>query len=317
MGQTITVVRKLWDESRPPKEKWTAKDIPDLSGKVVIVTGGYTGIGLETVRALLSKNAKVYIAGRNKSKADTAINELKNETGKEALFIELDLANLKSVKKAAEEFTSKETQLHILFNSGGVMVPPVDQLTTDGYDLQFGTNVLGHFYFTKLLLPVLLETAKSAPDKHVRVVTTSSSAHLFQSGPIQYDTLRDSPKRKKLGTQKLYAQSKFGNVLFAKELGKRYADQGIVSTSLNPGNIKSELQRHVPSLQKRLLDLMLFPTPMGAITQLYAGTAPEAADLNGAYLVPWARVTEPIAHAKDPKAAEDLWSWLEEQVKDI
>ncbi|KAL5478707.1 RDH1_1 [Sanghuangporus weigelae] len=317
MGQTITVVLKLWDESRPPKPKWTATDIPDLSGKVTIVTGGYTGIGLETVRALLSKNAKVYIAGRNKSKADNAINVLKNETGKEVLFIELDLADLKAVKKAAEEFKSKETQLHILFNSGGVMVPPVDQLTADGYDLQFGTNVLGHFYFTKLLLPVLLETAKSAPDKHVRVVTSSSSGHLFQSGPIQYDTLRDSSKRKKLGITNLYEQSKFGNILFAKELAKRYADQGIVSTSLDPGIIKSELGRHISSFQKRIMDLMLFPTPMGAITQLYAGTAPEAADLNGAHLIPWARVGEPLAHAKDPKEAEELWNWLEEQVKDI
>ena len=139
MGQTITVIRKLWDESRPPKATWTVGEIPDLSGKVVIVTGGYAGIGLETVRALLPKNAKVYIAGRSKSKAETAISQLKEETGKEALFLELDLANLKSIKQAAEEFQryaqqhiflnatrplislsffSKETQLHILFNSG-------------------------------------------------------------------------------------------------------------------------------------------------------------------------------------------------------
>ena len=104
MGQIFTMLRRSWDEGRPPKPTWTAKDVPDLSGKVVIVTGGYAGIGLETVRALLPKNAKVYIAGRSKSKADAAIKQLKDETGKEALFIELDLANLKSVKKAAEEF---------------------------------------------------------------------------------------------------------------------------------------------------------------------------------------------------------------------
>ncbi|EJD04808.1 NAD-binding protein [Fomitiporia mediterranea MF3/22] len=318
MGQMITTLRAAYDQSRPPKTKFTVDDIPDLSGKVTIVTGGYTGIGLETAKALLRHNAKVYIAGRNKAKADAAISELNKETGKEAVFLELDLASLKAVKKAAEEFISKETQLNILFNNGGVMYPPVEQLTPDGYDLQFGTNVLGHFYFTQLLIPVLLETAKSSPDSHVRVVTTSSLGHMMHvSSNIRYDTLRDSPARKKLGTMNLYAQSKFGNVLIARELARRYGDQGIVSTSLNPGNIKTELQRNVKGIQKKILDLALFPAPFGALTQLYAGTSPAAKDINGAYLVPWARVAECRKDARDPKTAEELWHWCEEQVKDV
>ena len=141
----------------------------------------------------------------------------------------------------------------------GVMIPPVELLTADEYDLQFGTNVLGHFYFTILLLPILIETAKASPEKHVRVVTTSSSGHLFHdSTRINYDTVREDTEeqkriRRKVGTQRLYFQSKFGNVLFARELARRYGDQGIVSTSLNPGNIRTELARYMKGLQARIV----------------------------------------------------------------
>lgn len=105
MGQLFTTLRMMIDQGRPPKSKFNVGDIPDLTGKVIIVTGGYTGVGYETVKPLLVKNAKVYIAARSRSKADTAIEKLRQETGKEALFLELDLANLKAIKKAAEEFT--------------------------------------------------------------------------------------------------------------------------------------------------------------------------------------------------------------------
>ncbi|EJD04777.1 NAD-binding protein [Fomitiporia mediterranea MF3/22] len=284
MGQTLTVIRTGFDQSRPPKPTFTIDDVPDLSGKVVIVTGGYAGIGLETVRVLLKKNAKVYFAGRNKAKAEAVISELSKDTRKEAIFLELDLASLKSVKKAAEEYMSKETQLHVLFNNGGVMQVAVEQLTVDGYDLHFGTNVLA--------------------DSHVRVVTTSSYGHMLHaSSNIRYDTLRDTPEHKKFGTLNLYNQSKFGNVLIARELARRYGDQGIVSTSLNPGNITSELQRHLKGLLKKII--------------LYAGTSPDAKDLNGGYLIPWARVSECRKVARDPKVAEELWKWCEEQVKDV
>ncbi|KAI5114641.1 hypothetical protein M0805_001569, partial [Coniferiporia weirii] len=188
-----------------------------------------------------------------------------------ALFLELDLASLKSVKRAAAEFQSKESQLHILFNNGGVMIPPIEQLTQEGYDLQFGTNCLGHFYFTQLLLPTLIDTAKSTPEKQARVITTSSSGHLMHGPGFKWDTLKgDSPARTKYGRQMLYAQSKYGNVVVARELAQRYGDQGIISISVNPGNLKTELQRHTSGLQLRILSLMLYPAPMGALTQLWA-----------------------------------------------
>ncbi|CUA69446.1 hypothetical protein RSOLAG22IIIB_14011 [Rhizoctonia solani] len=159
----------------------------------MIVTGGNTGIGMETCKALLNKNAKVYLAARSKSRADVAIEWLRHETnGKAPVFLELDLASLASVRKAVEEFKSKEHQLHVLFNNAGVMAPPVDQRTVDGYDLQFGTNVLGHYFFTTLLLPTLIHTAKTSPvaHGHARVVNTSSGMlHLAPKGGIVWGTL--------------------------------------------------------------------------------------------------------------------------------
>ncbi|KZT40954.1 NAD(P)-binding protein [Sistotremastrum suecicum HHB10207 ss-3] len=305
---------QLYDQSYPPKTKFTAADVPDLSGKVIIVTGGNAGIGYETVKALLAKNAKVYMACRSQKKAEDAIARLKQETGKEAIFLELDLADMDSVRKSAAEFRSKESKLHVLFNNGGVMVPPIEQVTKQGYDLQFGTNVLGHFLFTKELLPVLLATAQpNIPGGKVRVVNTSSSVSMFFT--IDWDSFKDGPARRKLGPRTLYAQSKFANVLVAYELARRYGDMGIVSTALNPGNIKTELQRHMSPIQHWFTNLLLHPTPMGAVTQLWAGTSAEGETMNGKYLIPWARYGETRKESRDPKLAERLWNYLEEQTK--
>ncbi|KAG8678437.1 hypothetical protein FRC08_017779 [Ceratobasidium sp. 394] len=156
------IAYSLFCETFPGKPDWSTDQIPDLTGQTMIVTGGNAGIGRETSKALLNKNAKVYLAARSKSKADKAIEWLKTETGGRApIFLELDLADLASVRQAAEEFRRKEPELHVLFNNAGVMVSPVELKTADGYDLQFGTNVLGHYLFTTLLLPTLIHTAQT------------------------------------------------------------------------------------------------------------------------------------------------------------
>jgi len=310
------IVSSLLSESFPPKSKFDIKDIPDLTGKVIIVTGANTGIGKETARALLEHNAKVYIAVRNEEKGKSAIDELKKQTGKEAIFLKLDLADLKSVKSSAEEFISKEKELHILFNNAGIFVPPIEQLTAQGYDSQFGTNVLGHFYFTKLLLPTLLAAAKTSPDGQARIVNISSSAHRFTSS-IDFNTFKESPARTKKGSQGLYAQSKLGNIQVSNEFAKRYGEQGIVSMSVNPGNIRSDIQRYLSPFEYFVLNTILYPISYGALTQLWGGTSPQGAELNGKYLMPWARVGEATSAANDAKGSAELWVWLEEQVKDV
>jgi len=281
------------------------------------VTGGNTGIGKETIRVLLQKNAKVYMASRSPDKARQAIEELKQKTGHECNFLELDLANLDKVTKAAEAFKRQEKELHILFNSGGVMVPPVEKLTDDGYDLQFGTNVLGHAHFTLSLMPELIAGAKSSPDGKSRVVNVSSIATYRNTPPlIKWETLREHPSRRAEGTRALYAQSKYGNVAFSNELARRYGDQGVISNALNPGNIKTDLQRHLSVSRKAFFDaFILYPVSLGALTQLYVGTSPKTSGINGGWFIPWARDSTHSEKTRNPALEDDLWNWIEEQRK--
>jgi len=313
----------VFSQLLPPKPSWTAADVPDQTGKTVIVTGGNGGIGKETARVLLSKGAKVYIATRSAEKSGKAIEDLKRETGKETIFfLKLDLADLGSIKAAAEEFTSKESELHALYNNGGVMYTPIDAVTSQGIDMQFGTNVLGHFYLTKLLLPILTATAKKSPAGTVRVVNVSSIGHYLGAPEgIRWSTLNPGDDslaaRKKLGTTKLYGQSKFGNILFSNELARRYGGEGVVSISLHPGTIDTDLSRYASSLVQRAGRLVTYSVSYGAITSLYAGTSPAACDLGGKYLTAWARVTLPNKKVLNPELETKLWEWCEEKVRDI
>ncbi|EIM81872.1 NAD-P-binding protein [Stereum hirsutum FP-91666 SS1] len=275
MGNLWSVVSHMFTSS----PKWATIDIPDLSGKVMIATGGNSGVGKEIIKALLEHNAKVYMASRSPDRAQGAIQQLRDETGKEALYLHLDLADLTSVRKSAEEFLSKETELHVLFNNAAVMACPVDELTKQGYDMQIGSNVLGHFLFTELLMPALL-------NKKARVVTTSSSgAYLLRA-----------------------------NVIVARELARRYGDKGIVSISVNPGNLNTNLQKYLVGVQKWIIvKRLLYPAHYGALTQLCAGTSPATVDYNGKFLISWARLGEAPAVSGDPHSGKKLWEWLDQQ----
>jgi len=266
----------------------------------------------------------VYIAARSEENTKAAIEELKRETGKESIFfLRLDLADLVSVKAAAEEFASKESELHTLYNNGGVYAV-IDKLTTQGYDMQFGTNVLGHFYFTKLLLPVLTATAKKCAPGSVRVVNVSSLGHrMTVPEGIRWSTLKPGAGDdyvavgKAIGPTTLYGQSKLGNILFSNELARQYGSEGVVSISLHPGTVTSKLTRHAGLFVQIFGRLITYPVSYGAITSLFAGTAPAASELNGKYLTAWARVTPPHQNALDSELGKKLWEWCEEQVKDI
>ncbi|KAF8601527.1 NAD(P)-binding protein [Ceratobasidium sp. AG-I] len=318
------IAYSLYYETFPGKPRWSVDQIPDLTGQTIIVTGGNAGIGRETCKALLNKGANVYIAARDKKKVDQAIEWLTKETGgKSAYFLELNLADLSSVRRAAEDFKRKEQELHVLFNNAGVMVSPVEQKTTNGYDLQFGTNVLGHYLFTTLLLPVLIHTAKVSPltNGTARVINTSSSAHwIAPRGGIDYTTLTpNNPEAeeacRKLGSARLHGQSKWGVIAFSAELARRYGPQGIISTSLHPGAVRNTWHDSLTGIWAWLVNLTTRPTAWGALTQLYAGTSPEGVGFSGKYLIAWGRLSTPRPGTLDEGSGKKLWTWLEEQAK--
>ncbi|TFY66218.1 hypothetical protein EVG20_g4871 [Dentipellis fragilis] len=317
-----SIFRWDWvDQSFPPKARWAAVDMPDMGGKVVILPAATVESGRRVcqgalqsltwltklqcliwwvgLQELLKKNAKVYMASRSKERCLKAIEDIKAETGKEALFIklQLDLSDLASVKQAAEEFLSKEKELDILINNGGLMGDPHDVLTAQGYDMQFGSNTLGTFYFTTL----------------VRVISTSSASHMFVN-TIEFDTLKDSKKRRKTEINLQYSQSKLGVTLFSKELARRVGADGIVSFATNPGMIATNIGRNLTYIQGKLLSWLGKSASQGAITHLWAATSPDAGAPNGAYVIPFARLGNASPAAEDPKLASDLWAWMDEQV---
>ncbi|KAF7303495.1 Short-chain dehydrogenase/reductase family protein [Mycena indigotica] len=306
----------------PPSFK-PERDIPDQTGKVIIVTGGNTGIGYETVKQLLLKNATVYLAARSAEKAAAAIARLKTETnGREAVFLELDLADLPSVKKSAQTFLAREEKLHVLINNAGVMNCPTDMLTNQGYDMQFGTNVIGHYLFTTLLLPALRKAATDTVP--ARAIHVSSAGHMLAPGRgIEFASITGSKERDRWVKAKggflapwwLYGQSKLGNIYLANYFAKTYPDV-LVSCSLHPGVIRSELQRHSAGWMQVIGNGIFYPTPLGALTQLWGATIATPAQVTGQYLVPWGRVATPDKRARDVKMEDEMIVFVKDAVKE-
>ncbi|KAH9859052.1 NAD-P-binding protein [Lenzites betulinus] len=292
---------------------WTADHLPDLSTKVFLVTGGNVGIGRETVKQLLLKNAKVYMASRSQEKSERTIEELREETGKTALFLKLDLGDLDAVKKAAEEFEQRESQLDSLILNAGVLHPPPDQqVTAQGYETTFGANVIGHFLLVRLLYPMLSAAGSEADTS--RIVWLSSMAH-HASHRFVYEAFRDGPVCKKMDPFELYAESKLAAILLSNHLARSCAKDNVTSIAVDPGCIKSTLYRSSPWHLRAFDWLYWYPVEYGALGSLFAGAAPEAAQHNGKYLQPWARLAPPNTLALDEGEQDKLWAWLEEQIK--
>lgn len=259
------------------KPSFTDKSLPDQTGKVFIVTGATSGVGELLADILYSKNAKVYLAVRSASKADETkkrIQSKRPESSGELVFLPLDLSDLSTIKASAEEFLSKETKLNVLFNNAGVMNPPDGSKTKQGYELQMGTNALAPFLFTKLLTPILKETAKGESEGSVRVVWVSSSApaRFAPKGGVEMDNL--SYEQSRTSWQR-YGVSKSGTIIHAAEYARRHKDDGIISVSLDPGNLKTPLYDNTPKWQMVFINMVLKEPVYGAYTELFAGFSPE------------------------------------------
>ena len=240
----------------------------DQSGKVAVVTGSNTGIGYHMARTLASKGASVTMACRDIEKADRARMKILGDfPGSEVSTSTLNLADLSSVEEFAKGFPTSGG-LVILINNAGVMIPPKSR-TKDGFELQFGTNHLGHFALTGHLMPILEGTAGS------RVVTVSSIAH--NPGVIDFDDLNGD--RKRYSKWGFYSQSKIANLTFSLELARRLerSGSGVSAIASHPGYSATDLQRH--SLLWRFLNLFLaMPAKRGAEATLYAATEPDATE---------------------------------------
>ena len=247
---------------------WTKENIPDLTGKTAIVTGGNTGIGYETVKALYEKGANVTLAARNEEKAEEAVRNIEQTTeGTGTLEIGiLDLSNLAQIKAFADEFKSKHTQLDILINNAGVMIPPPSK-TDDGFELQFGVNFLGHFALTGHLFPLLKKSSNA------RVVTLSSGAATLTDG-IDFESLK---LEKPYNEWQSYAVSKLADILFTYELDRKLKVTGLnmLSVASHPGVTRTDLQRHIPGeqLEGMFAEYSEVMEPwQGALPSLFAAT---------------------------------------------
>ena len=247
--------------------EWNAENIPDQGGTVVAVTGSSSGIGYETARVLANKNAEVIIAVRNLEKGHTAAQKIKSQYQKANVKVmRLDLADLSSVERFAEEFKSKYPRLDRLINNAGVMVPPYSK-TVDGFELQFGTNHLGHFALTAGLMSLLQETKGS------RIVNVASSAEKF--GRLDFDDLTWEKRQYK--AWRAYADSKIANLYFTYELNRRLKGSGseVIITAAHPGWTATELQRHA-SITGFLNAFLSQDISMGALPTLRAAYDKEA-----------------------------------------
>jgi protochlorophyllide reductase len=251
---------------------WTCADIPDQSGRTALITGANSGLGLESVRALAQRGARVVLACRSLAKAEAACRELAADGGGELIPLELNLADLASVRHGAAQVAERCGAIDLLINNAGVMAPP-RQLSAQGFELQFAVNHLGHFALTQQLLPLLRPGA--------RVVHVSSGASYF--GRIAFHNLQGEQR---YDAWAAYAQSKLANVMTALELQRRLDAQGaeVLSIAAHPGLARTNLQptsvaargSRVEALAYRLMDPLFQSAAMGALPQLYAATAPNA-----------------------------------------
>lgn len=257
----------------------------NMSDKVMIITGASAGIGIETAKALHETGAKLYLAVRNLEKGAKVVENIKKSSSSAAPIelLQLDTANLESVRKAASTFLSKEKTLNVLVNNAGIMACPFG-LTADGFETQIGTNHFGHFLFFQLLKQTLLSS--STPSFQSRVVNTSSSGHTM--GTIRFDDINFS--KGDYSPFASYGQSKLANVYMANSIERHYGSQGLHAFSLHPGVImETELARHMTPEDMAGMDLDAFAKvakspPQGAATQVWAAISPQLEGRGGTYL---------------------------------
>ena len=290
-------------------EHWTADNIPDQTGRVAVITGANSGIGLETARELCRKGALVVMGCRSPDKAEAAAEDIRASVQGARLELRtLDLADLASIKAFAQDVAEAHPEVHLLINNAGIMAIPLAR-TADGFEMQLGTNHLGHFALTALLMDNL-KAAGSA-----RVVNVASLAHRFCK-KIDFDDLNWEARYSKIGA---YARSKLANLLFTQELQRRLeaSGAGLITTAAHPGWTATNLQVH-SGIASFFNPIMAMEGPQGALPTLRAATDPEAQGFDyygpsGVYeLKGYPVIAKKTAQAQDSEMAQKLWEKSEE-----
>ncbi|KAL7019082.1 hypothetical protein ACKWTF_011008 [Chironomus riparius] len=288
------------------RKRMYINDAARIDGRVVIVTGCNTGIGKATVHELAKRGGKIYMASRNEEATLQSLNKIKESTKNEQLyFLKLDLASLDSVRDFCEKFQTLESRLDILINNAGVLAP--FNRTTDGFELNFGVNHLGHFLLTNLLLDSLKTGAPS------RIIIVSSALHEYAN--INRDDInceRDFP-----GTFKAYENSKLCNILFMRELSKRLEGTGVVCNALSPFLSDTDATRYLNSIQRFFFDILkksfFYNSPeIGCQPIVMLAVEPSLSDVTGKYYVQF-KVKEPTLRKQNYESW--LWEKSEEMTK--
>ena len=288
---------------------WTDSDMPDQHGRTAVVTGANTGLGFETARMLATRGATVVLACRTMAKASDAVGRIRTAVpGARLETIRLDLGSLESVRAAATQLRESYPRVDLLINNAGLMIPPYGK-TEDGFELQFGTNHLGHFALTGLVLDTLLAVPGS------RIVTVSSQGH--RAGNINFGDINFERRYNRI---RAYGQSKLANLMFTYELERRLRAAGAATSALaaHPGVSATELQRHVPALLQALSRFVpMQPAERGALPTVRAATDPSAR--GGQYYGPAGRfqmsgypvVVESSRRSHDTEVQRRLWELSE------
>jgi NAD(P)-dependent dehydrogenase (short-subunit alcohol dehydrogenase family) len=283
----------------------------DCSGKVAVVTGASGGLGLETARALASAGATVVLGVRTDEKGAAAVKTIAEQVPDARVeYATLDLGDLATVRAFAAEIEQRHPAINVLVNNAGVMFTPFER-TTDGFELQFGTNHLGHFVLTNALLPALLRGAPS------RIVNVSSGGHQLS------DVDLDDPnyERREYNKFESYGQSKTANILFTRDLERRVAPNGVHAYAVHPGMIATNLGRHMTTDDVAELGRMFEassavptfkPVAAGAATSVWAAVAPELDDRGGAYLADCEVSDDDAPWTRDAQHAQALWTLSEQ-----
>ncbi|CBQ70271.1 conserved hypothetical protein [Sporisorium reilianum SRZ2] len=308
--------------SSPPWDPNTS--MPLLTDRIVILTGPTSGIGYETLRQLILSSAHVYLFGRSLARLEHTRDTIAAECAAALAacpstsvrhgarpgrmsIVQCDLSDLHSIQRAATEFLAKESRVDLVFGNAGVMVGGT---TAQGYEMMFGTNVLGHHALLRLLLPALQRSARTAD---TRIVLTASDTHRWVDRPAHL-TLNADATNPALGHIHLYGRSKLGNMYTTSHLARLSSTHtwGLTVCAVHPGGVKSQLGSK-NRLLTSLKNLFLVLATLGAVTQLWGGTAAEGALVHGGYLVPYAQVGSASELARDEAVERDVWRWCEMQ----